>query len=204
MTKFLRPGDPRDIFAARWELEFENVFHFKELYRMAHEWLLEHEWKDPEGGENWEYYYYEKIYPPDGLKEHRTWWRVVQTPNKSQYVRYFMQINWRSLFMKQVEVVSNGKKYKSWRGSLVMYCEIWLQLDYMNKWKNHPFLKGFDKFFRNRIYKEHWEEHKLECYRKCYNFNRELKKFYQVKSPYKEPDLFRQPKGVPKEEKATQ
>lgn len=195
--EMLRPNDERDIFAAKWELEFEDVHHFKEFYRMTHEFLGENGWEDPEGGENWEYFYFERTYPGGGPKEHRTWWRVVWVPNSSPYVRYFLKLDMRTLNMKQVEVVVNNKKYKTWKGSLTLYCDAYVQLDYKNQWQNHRFLRHFDKFFRKRIYKHYWEGHKKECYKKCYELNREMKKFFAVKSPVQEPRLFRHVKGVP-------
>ena len=202
MTAFLRPGDERDVFAAKWELEFEDVAHFKEFYRMTHEFLIENDWSDPEGGENFEYFYFERTYPGGGPKEHRAWWRVHYVPNQSQYVRYFMKLDYRTLNMRQVEVVVDGKKYKTWKGGVTIYCDAYVQLDYQNKWKNHWFLKNFDRFFRKRIYKQYWEGHKRECYKKCYELNREMKKFFQVKSPVKEPRLFRHGRGVPAAETA--
>ncbi|MBC8500670.1 MAG: hypothetical protein ISS25_00640 [Nanoarchaeota archaeon] len=202
MAKFLRPGDERDIFVAKWELEFIDTFHMKELYRTAHDFLSENGWSDPEGGETWEYFYYERIIYPKGEKEHRAWWRVQLLPNNSKYVRYFIKLDYRTLHMTPAEVIVNGKKYKTWRGSVVMYCDAWLQLDYQNRWSNHWLMRHFDKFFRKRIYKPYWEAHKLELYKKCYDFNKEMKRFLRLKTPVKEPRPFRHVTGIPPPEEA--
>lgn len=197
MAKLFRPGDPRDILVAKWELEYEDVFHFKNLYRLAHDFLEDEGWNDPEGGDKWEYFYFERIVPSTGAREHRIWWRIEMIPNNSQYIRYLMKIDYRTLNMKTHEIVVDGKKFKTWKGDFIMNCEAWMQLDYTNRWPKHWLLKHFDKFFRERIYKPNWEAHKLELYKKCYDFNRELKKFLKMKSPVKEARGFRGDKGVP-------
>ena len=156
MAVLFRSGDDRDIFVAKWELEFVDVFEFKNFYKQLHDWLGEEGWSDPEGGENWEYLYYEKVIPPEGVKEHRIWWRIHMKPNNSNYVRYVAKIEYRGLYMKPIEIVMNDKKYKTWKGDITIYFESWLQLDYKNEWNKHWLLKHFDKFFRERIYKRYW------------------------------------------------
>ncbi|MAG38914.1 hypothetical protein CMO90_02390 [Candidatus Woesearchaeota archaeon] len=196
MAKLFRLGDTRDILVAKWELEYEDIYHFKNLYKLAHEFLVEKGWEDPEGGENWEYFYNEKILPHGG-KEYRIWWRLQQIPQNNSYVRYLLKIDYLGINMNTAEVMYKDKKYKTWKGDLIIFCEAWLQLDYGNKWRKNRFLKLFDEFFRDRIYKPYWEAHKLELYKKCYEFNRELKKFLKLKTPIKEPKQFRGEKGVP-------
>jgi len=198
MARLFRSGDKRDIVVTKWELEYVDVFHFKNFYKATHDFLEQEGWVDPEDdGINWEYLYFERVIPPSGIKEHRTWWRMQIVPNNSSYVRYLMKVEYRGLYMQPIEVMLDGKKYKTWKGDITIYCEAILQLDYQNKWKKHWFLKHFDEFFRNRIYKPYWEAHKLELYKKSYQFNREVKKFLQMKSPMKEPTTFRGPKGIP-------
>ncbi|MFH1589096.1 MAG: hypothetical protein ABIB43_00835, partial [archaeon] len=175
----------------------EDVFHFKHLYRLAHEFLEENEWEDPEGGDKWEYFYFERIIPVSNLREHRIWWRVQYIPHESQYIRYLMKIDFRTLMMKSHEVVVDNQKYKTWKGDLILNCECWLQLDYQNKWSEHWLLKHLEKFFWERIYKKYWEAHKLEAYNKAYEFNNELKRFLKMKTPLRERKGFRGEKGIP-------
>lgn len=198
MSKFFRPGDEREILAAKWELEFEETFHFKNFYKLAHEFLFEQGWRDPEdGGENWEFLYFDRTVPPSGVREHRIWWRVAYIPNGSKYMRYMMKLDFLTLVMRKSEVVMNGTKYSTWAGDVILRVESWIQLDYMNKWQKHPFLKHFDKFFRDRIYKKYWEAHKKELYNMSYDLNRELKHYLKLKTPVKTPRTFRAEKGVP-------
>lgn len=198
MGVYLRPGNPKDIWTASWELEYEDVFHFKNLYKQMHEFLVEEGWTDPDDGKDkWEHFYFERTVPASGKKEHRIWWRVQHIPAESDYVRYFMKIDFRTLNMGTTETMYKGNKYKTWKGNPNITCEAWLQLDYKNKWDNHALLKHFDKFFRERVYRPYWEDHKLILYRKCYKFQRTVKKFLDLKTPVKEPKLFRPEGGIP-------
>lgn len=197
MAKLFRPGDERDILVTKWEIQYKDVYHLKNFYKLAYEFLNEKGWSDPRGGKYWEQFYYEKIHPGTGLKEHRFRWRLQMIPNDSKYIRYLIKMDVRTLIMKQVDTVYEGKKFKTWSGEISLFCEAWLQLDYNNTWGKSPLLKSFDKFFRERIYKDQWENHKLELYQKCYEFNRELKKYLQLKTPVQEQKLFRGETGVP-------
>jgi len=182
---------------AKWEIEYEDVFHFKNLYKLIHDFINENEWKDPvDDGENYERYYYEKELPR-GSKEYRIWWRVIHVPRRNPYIRYVLKLDYLGLNMQKVETVVDGVKYKTWKGDLILYCEGWLQMDYQNKWENSKFLKPFHPFFMNRIYKPYYEFHKKELREKCYDLNREIKRFLQLKTPFKEPKLYREEKGAP-------
>ena len=139
MVKTYRPGDKRDIFVAKWELEYEDVFHFKNFYRLAHEALEEKGWIPINKGEM-EEFYFERIVPGSGTREHRISWRVQMIPNKSEYIRYLMKIDYRTLNMKMSEVMHNGKKYKTWKGDMILNCEAWLQLDYLEFFSVRSFL----------------------------------------------------------------
>jgi len=198
MVKIFRAGDPRDILAAKWEIEFEETFHFKQLYKQLYQWLEEQGWSDPAGGKTWEYYYFERTLP-SGHQEHRIWWRVARHPSNSSsdYVRYAMKIDFQTISMAKSETVFEGNKYKTYKGDVIVRCEAWLQLDYNNKWRDHPFLKYIDKFFRERIYKKQRETFKLDLYRKSYEFNREVKRFLDIKTPVKEGEYYRSKRGTP-------
>lgn len=201
MARTYRPGDwRRDIRVAKWEIEYIGIFNLKSLYQMMYDFFKEEGWENPSGGEPEEFYFQREV--PNVGKEMRYWWRFQLIPNvntvtKYNYTRYLMKLDVRCLMMKKVDIVVDGKKHKTWKGSITMFCEAWLQLDYQNRWQNHRILKHFDKFFRERIYKPYWEAHRLELYKKCYDVNREVKKFLKLKSPYPEDKPWRGGKGTP-------
>ncbi len=197
MKKLLRPDDPRDIIAAKWEIEYEDIYHFKNLYKLAHEFLVEKGWVDPvDNDENWERLYYESVLP-DGAKEFRIWWRMIHVPYNNPYIRYVLKVDFLGLRMEKTEIVHEGVKYKTWKGDLIIYCEAWLQMDYNDKWKKSKLLSTFEKFFRERIFKPYYEAHKRELHRRAYQFNRELKRYLGLKTPIDEAKQFRELKGTP-------
>jgi len=193
----LRVGDSRNVKAAEWELEYEDVFHFKNMYKMIHKFLEEEGWQDPDdGGPNWEKYYYEKVMP-HGAKEYRIWWRVVFYPNKNPYVRYFLKLDYRGLNFEKASKVVDGNKYKSNKGNPTINCEAWVQLDYNDLFKNNKLLQPFERFFRQRVYKKYYEQHKKVLQIMAYRINRKFKLYLGLKTYVDEPESFTNPGGAP-------
>ena len=195
MTKILRPGDPRDVYATNWELEYEDVFHFKNLYKEVHDYLDDEGWKDPDGGTNWEFLYFERT-KPDGKQEHHIWWRVQKIIN--DYVRFIIKLDWQTLNTSKKEVMQNGKKFKAYQCNVIFRCEAYVQLDWQNKWQSSPIAKYFDEFYRKRIFKPFIEKYKLELYRDAYKLNDHIKQYLKLKTRAKlAPKTFREEKGIP-------
>jgi len=160
----------KDIKVVSLYVENEDTFHMKNLYKLIHDWLDEEGFVDvygERGGDsNPELFYLERI-GGSGSKEHRIRWRCLKTPNSSAYYRYFLKIDFTTINMKSIEVMHQGYKMKTDRGDVIINIEAWLQLDYENKWDETPFLKNkvIQNLFRNRIYKEQIESHKIDLYK---------------------------------------
>ncbi|MBU0666086.1 MAG: hypothetical protein ABIC91_04120 [Nanoarchaeota archaeon] len=193
----LRPGDDRDILAAKFEIESEQVLHFKNLYKLMHEWLGEKGYVDPEGmTDKFESFYFERTIASTGNQEHRIWWRAHYIPGNSNYVRYFLKVDFQTLNAKSVEVMHKGLKFKTNKIDAIVRIEAWLQLDYNNLWKDHWLLKHVDNFFRKRIYKNFREEHKRELYRHAYEFQQRIKQYLNIKTFEPQPKLFQHRLGM--------
>lgn len=146
MTLFSFDKDDKDhnILVSRLEIENEETFHMKNLYKLIHDWLFEEGFKtiydDPED-ENPEILYLERILGT-GVKEHRIWWRCLRAPGNSKYYRYFLKIDWTTLNMKSIEVMHQGHKMKTDRGDCIIRIWAYLQLDYMHGegkgFQDHP------------------------------------------------------------------
>lgn len=202
MVMFKFEGDEtHDILVARLEIENEETFHLKNLYKLIHDWLAEEGFKDIYGSDdNPEIFYLEKILGT-GAKEHRIWWRVYRTPQKSHYYRYFMKINFLTLNMKSIEVMHQGHKMRTDRGDLIINIESYLQLDYNRKWRGKPgapkpFIMRFDKLFRNRIYKAQIESYKIDLYKTTYRLQNVIKQYLKLKTIYEMPKPFYPEKGL--------
>jgi len=189
-----------DILVAKLNIESEDTFHMKNLYKLVHDWLDEEGFTDlygdrhPDG--NPETFYLERLNATTGAKEHRIRWRSIRVANT--YYRYFIKIDFTTLNMKSIEVMHQGYKMKTDRGDVIINIEAWLQLDYNNTWKDTPFLKNpfIQKIFRFRIYKEQVESHKIFLYKAAYRLQNTIKQYLKLKTLYEMPKPFHPEKGL--------
>ncbi|MGV8150287.1 MAG: hypothetical protein ACP5NV_01025 [Candidatus Woesearchaeota archaeon] len=195
MFKFEGEG-PHDILVAKVEVENEETFHLKNLYKLIHDWLAEEGFKDIYGSDdNPEIFYLEKILG-SGAKEHRIWWRCYRIPAKSKYYRYFLKINFLTINMKSIEVMHQGHKMKTDRGDLIVTVEAYLQIDYNKEWRKNNLMMKFDKLFRNRIYKAQIESYKVDLYKTTYRLQNVIKQYLKLKTLYEMPKPFYPEKGL--------
>ncbi len=196
--KGLRRGgkDPRDILAAAFEVENEQTFHLKELYKYIHDFL----WKDESFVSYWgddkpEILYFEKQ-NATGVREHHIWWRLYKYPDNNRYIRYFLKIDFQTLAMGKKEIIKNGQKFKMDSGDIIIRIQAYLQLDYKEEWKDNWLLKNFDELFRRKIYKQKIQYHKDELYKKAYEIQNKIKQFLQLAMPGKMETPYQPPKGL--------
>ena len=195
LSPHLRPGDDRDILSTKIELEYNSMYHLKNFYRLAHDWLGDEYYEDADGyGDKCETCYWDRTLP-DGSKENWIWWRTIKVPHDNQYYRFFLRIDMQVLGAKTVEVMHQGHKFKMNKANIKFVIEGWLQLDYLNKWQEHFILKHFDRIFRKRWFKKQIEDYKWELYKDVYRFERQMKDYLELHSPYPRPKLFKPNKG---------
>ncbi|MGV8171182.1 MAG: hypothetical protein ACP5OA_00640 [Candidatus Woesearchaeota archaeon] len=191
----------KDIKVASLTIQNEDTFHLKNLYKLIHDWLDEEGFKDiygERGGDgNPEIFYLERI-SGSGGREHRIRWRALRTPLDSTYYRYFLKIDFLTINMKAMEVMHQGYKMKTDRGDITITIEAWLQLDYNNEWKDTSFLKSkfIQNLFRNRVYKEQIESHKVDLYKTTYRLQNTIKQYLKLKTLYDMPKPFHPEKGL--------
>jgi hypothetical protein len=191
----------RDIKVASITVQNEDTFHLKNMYKLIHDWLDEEGFKDIYGsrGEDAvpEIFYFERTMP-NGGKEHRIRWRCIMNPKNSAYYRYFLKIDFLTINMRSIEVMHQGYKMKTDRGDMSIKIEAWLQLDYNDEWKDNSFLKRkfIQNLFRNRIYKEQVESHKVDLYKITYRLQNMIKQYLKLKTLYEMPKPFHPEKGL--------
>jgi hypothetical protein len=119
-------------------------------------------------------------------------------PKDSTYYRYFLKIDFLTINMKSIEVMHQGYKMKTDRGDITIWIESWLQLDYKDEWKDATFLKSkfIQNLFRNRIYKEQIESHKVDLYKITYRLQNTIKQYLKLKTLYEMPRPFHPEKGL--------
>lgn len=197
MAMFKFDNDPiYDIPVAKIEVENEDTFHLKNLYKLIRDWISEEGFRDIYGEDvNPEIFYLEKMLGT-GNKEHRIWWRVYKIRQGSQYFRYLLRINFMTLNMKSIEVMHQGHKMKTDRGDLIINIYAYLQLDFNHRWRNNRFLMRFDKLFRNRIYKAQIEAYKVDFYKDVYRLQNVIKQYLKLKTLYEMPRPFHPERGM--------
>ncbi len=192
----LRPGDPRDILATKYEITHRDVFHLKNLYKLIHEWLVDEDFKAADTNDDkFEYMYLDRTIA-SGEKEHIIWWRAVDNPRGNNYYRYFIKIDWQTLYVKKIEIMHKGHKFKTNNAEVSLKVEAWLQLDYQDKWKNSPLLSFFDRWFRERFYLENIKKYKDDLYVTAFRLHNTIKQYVQMKMPVDWGRPFHPPRGV--------
>lgn len=188
--------EEHNIQVAYVNIENEETFHMKNLYKLIHDWLSEEGFLDIYGEDvNPEVFYLERILG-SGAKEHRIWWRCLRNPRDSNYYRYFLKIDFMTLNMKSIEVMHQGHKMKTDRGDVIIQIWAYLQLDYKQEWRKHKYLKSVDSFFRKRLYKAQVESYKIDLYKTVYRLQNTIKQYLKLKTVYEMPKPFHPEKGL--------
>lgn len=157
------------------ELQHKHPFHFKELYKMMHDWMEEYGYASADGNDGYENYYTERIHD-NGMKEIRFWWHVYKKPSPSGIVLYHMTIRIRALGIQDKEVVWGGKKAKVQDGELTVGLAQEYQIKY-SQLNNHWLGNLLGEFIKKRWYKNYFEQYKKIGYNDYYHFENTLKRW---------------------------
>lgn len=178
------------IEIAKWEIEHEDVFHLKNLYKLVHNWLMTHKFKSVDSNDDKiETLYFEKVLG-NGAKEHHMWWRTHHIPDGSKYFKYYLKFDFQTLNMDKKETVYKGNKLKSNFGTVVLRCSAYLMIDYQKELRKHPILKYFYKSFLTYVYKDQMEYFKTDVWLKAYKLQDVIKQYLNLKTPEAMPEYF--------------
>lgn len=185
------PSDKEHVMQmAKWEIEHEDVLHLKNLYKLAHNWLMTHNFKSIDfDDDKIETLYFEKV-NANGNKEHHIWWRTHHIPDGSKYFKYFLKLDFQTLNMGKQETVYKGNKLKSNMGDVIMRCESYLMIDYKRLWRDHPIMKYFYKQFLIYVYRNQIDYYKTDLWIKTYKLQDVIKQYLNLKTPEKMPEYF--------------
>jgi len=177
------PWDPvHNIEVAWFEIEHEDVFHMKELYKLVHDWFTLNGFKDlDDGKENFETYYFQRDLP-SGNSEHHIWWRTHNIPKGNNYYKYYLKLDYQTLNMGKGEAMKKGVKMKTNLGDVVFRVRAFVMLDYKKEWRNHSILSLFDNFFIKRLYKKHIDFLREDLWIKVYGLNDVIKDYMKLKT----------------------
>jgi len=139
----------------KFQVVYQDVFHFKSLYVTMYDWLIENGWSSAEpwekekGNNQPETLFYDNRSP--GNLKLWIWWRL-QKGTESSYYHYYMKVEFMMLGMREVEGVNRqGTKFTGQLGELTISIRPWIRLDPQASWWKNPLLRLFLPFFRQRI-----------------------------------------------------
>lgn len=195
------------IPAAETRVRYKEPFHMRNLYILLHDWLVEENWTT-RNDMNWEEHFYLKRETPQG-DEQWIWWRLKKVPGAGEgsagdnpYFRYLLDIFWHMVGIKDIEVMHQGKKYKTNSADLELYLKAKLELDYQHEvgkgWRDSMLLGPFHDMFQKRLFKQQILKHKHDLYRETYRFQEVVKSFLGLKTYMPEPEgqRFHPEKGI--------
>ncbi len=188
----------KNIMTSKFEVEYEEVFHLKDMYKHLQEWTKDWKYepleKDHKGNPMGEIEaLYMELINAKGEKNHYTWWRFERKIN--EYVKYFIKFDLMTLLTTHVEVMHNGQKVKMWKSNPVFRVEAWVMLDWKDEWDKHWFLKHIDKWYVRRWYKPYVEAHKKQLWFELYNFEETIKQYLELTTTTEMPDAFHPVRG---------
>ncbi|MCF7865982.1 hypothetical protein K9L67_05455 [Candidatus Woesearchaeota archaeon] len=192
--------DPEDklhnLLIAEFEIEHEDTFHLKNLYKLIHEWFHMNKFVSVDNGDDKiESLYFHKVLG-NGNVEHHMWWRAHNIPQGNKYYKYFLKLDFQTLNMGKDKVKKDGRDYSTNKGDLILRCKAWVILDYKHEWRNHPILKYFDKWYIKRIYKSQVDFLKGDLWVKTYKLQDVIKQYMKLKTPTKMPKPFHDELGI--------
>jgi len=171
--------------AAETRVRYRDELHLKKLYVMLHDWFVEEKWVDRKD-EDWPEHFYILRETQRG-NEMWIWWRFKKVPGKGEaggknsYYRYLLDVFWHVMGAVDIEVMHQGKKYKTNKADLEIVLTSKLEMDYMHEigkgWRDSALLAPINDMFHKRIWKGELERRKLDLYRETYRLQETVKRF---------------------------
>ncbi len=170
-----------ELPAFKTRVKYLGMFNSKELYRNTREWLADKGYVKPENIKYLEKYYSEKR--SSDPREGTTiwiWWRTKKGEEKSSYYEMHMDIDFHFRFVKDIEVMVEGKKMKVQQGEIEVMLNSYLVLDPDDKWENHWLLKNFHELFYKRIWRKQRESRRGTIIGDCAYIQDKIKEFMEI------------------------
>jgi hypothetical protein len=174
---------------AMYEFEFRvvKVFHMKNFYKYVYWYLTEEGWRAAEDeGENDERIetFFEEWREPNGNMQRRIWWRLVFNPEfhsrGSSRHRYYMDLNFTNLFLRNTETVVGGRKISAQEGELKVRVKVYVKI-FDEDVEKHPLMgKVLFHFFRRRWYKPIYEGYRTDVRARARSLQDAMKDFFNI------------------------
>ncbi len=174
-------------------VKYEEVYDMKELYKLIRDWLIAEGFASDKKDEYMEEFYLEKHGQTSG-REIWVWWRTNREPHGSKYFKYFLNVDYHVLGMKDVEIMYKGQKVKAQKGEVEVMLNAYIEL-LPGKELKGP-LKMFSDLFKKRIYRKEIKEHEDKYREDIYRLQGHVKQFLELKGFLPESEIFRPVRGL--------
>jgi len=145
----------------------KGIFHFKDFYAFAYDWLIGEGYKVTEKK-------YEEEITGDSKKIEIKWEAKKKI---SDYFRFLIKAHWRFVNLKEVEIVKEGKKEKTNSGTAEIKLQGILVKDYEHRWEDQPFWKFLRGIYDRYIIKSRIEEYQDKLKEEVEEFIAQCKSF---------------------------
>ena len=180
------------IEAAKIKLKYKDVLDFGEFYTALYYWVMQHDWRDEDSGEEFfETYYGEKV-SQSGSKEIWTRWRLMRNADDGQYFKLYLDIDIHCLGLASIEIVKDGRKIKAQKGEVEITLVGTIHQKFMSEFAKNDILKHFQTVFTRKIYKSNIDARTKQLYHEVYELQHFIKQWLKLKryNPYAETRAF--------------
>lgn len=164
----------KKIKVGNFIVKYTDIFHLKELYKWMREWLVYEGWVT-RTDEDFPETFYNQNEAGEGGTEMLIFWKLKKDWN--EFFTWRMDIKFHVLFLKSIEVIQDGKKFKTNDGEVELSFDCFIETDPKDKWKKHPLLNQFLDLFRDRYMKENIEKQKDYFRREAYRLQEAVKEY---------------------------
>lgn len=127
------------------KVKHKGVFDFKECYRIAYEWFIDHGYEIQEED-------YKEVVGGNGAKEIAINWSNLKPISKdNHYFRFRINTKFHILGMSEVEVEIDGVKQKLNKGQFEFHVTGILEKDWDSQWEKNKFMNYLRQIYDKYI-----------------------------------------------------
>jgi hypothetical protein len=170
----------------------KDVYHLKNLYALMRFWCDDNGYVGSLGKEDsLEKFYLHKV----SSAGNEIWWHWRAKKNVTKFFTYHINIDAHVLGSKKMEIMHEGKKFKTNKGEIDIRINAFLELP-SEDWKKDKLLKNLLDWFLKRRIKENIDENEKQLEKEVYHFTNTLKRYFEMKTFTPPEELFHPKRGV--------
>lgn len=180
------------INVAEWTIRIRDAYNLPYIYMMVHDWMQEEGWVPREDHFFPETFYIQRDNPALG-KEIWIRWRCTRFPPgaKSSFFTYAIDLDWKLVGLKEVEISWKGQKVKADRAEFELICRAALIIDKTKEWSTWP-LAQIKNLYSKRMLRQKGLMHEKNIYADAYRLRDMVMNYLKLETfmPVKEAGEF--------------